>query len=264
MAILIKTDKNGTKYWEDTECPRCGGKGYISYYKYVESGRCFKCGGSGYFPHHWKEYTAEYIERKTQKELAKKIAGADKRNIQFLEKEGFDAEGNTWLVLGDTYAIKEELKVEGAFFNKELGWHFVSDKQGFELIKVNIYLLCDKTNTGDFDFYDNWEMVQKIKDIKEECKEPSTSDYQGNIGDKIEIELILVKSFSFESAFGTQNIHKFQDNEGNIYVWKTGNSLVDYVNQTVFKKGKIKGTIKAHNEYKEEKQTELTRCKVVN
>ena len=51
MRKLIKTDRNGTKYWDESNCPKCGGKGKIYYYAHVEGGICFKCGGTGVFHH---------------------------------------------------------------------------------------------------------------------------------------------------------------------------------------------------------------------
>ena len=60
-ARVIKIDKNGTKYWADERCRKCGGEGYIRGYEYIEGGICFKCGGSGKEPTYtWKEYTPEY------------------------------------------------------------------------------------------------------------------------------------------------------------------------------------------------------------
>ena len=47
MKQLLKVDKNGTKYWFDDTCPKCGGSGYISGYRMIEGGVCFKGGGNG-------------------------------------------------------------------------------------------------------------------------------------------------------------------------------------------------------------------------
>jgi predicted extracellular nuclease len=52
--------------------------------------------------------------------------------------------------------------------------------------------------------------------------------------------------------------HTFKDADGNVFTWKTQNGVGLNVGDSV----NVKGTIKAHTEYKEEKQTELTRCKV--
>jgi len=109
-------------------------------------------------------------------------------------------------------------------------------------------------------------------------KEESISDYIGTPGEKIQVELIYMNSFSYEfqySAYSTQTnfIHKFLDNNGNIFVWKTAKSIKEIVNGKNFYTKecidinighnlKLKGSIKEHNEYKGEKQTILTRCKI--
>jgi len=84
-----------------------------------------------------------------------------------------------------------------------------------------------------------------------------TSEYIGNPNEKIEIKAILQKMFSYDTKFGTTYIYKFTDENGNILVWKT--SPKDFEEE---KEYKIKGTIKEHEEYRGEKQTQLTRCKV--
>jgi len=90
-------------------------------------------------------------------------------------------------------------------------------------------------------------------------KEQSISDYVGTPGEKIQIELTYVKFFHYDTMFGTTWIHKFEDNNGNIFVWKTSKALTDIKCSDSLK---LKGSIKEHNEYKGEKQTILTRCKI--
>ena len=55
---LVRTDKNGTQYWVDDRCPKCGGTGFIQCY--YDGGICYQCGGSGYWKTSWKVYTPEY------------------------------------------------------------------------------------------------------------------------------------------------------------------------------------------------------------
>jgi hypothetical protein len=94
---------------------------------------------------------------------------------------------------------------------------------------------------------------------EKQAQQKQLSNFVGNIGDKLTKELTYVNSYSYETQYGTTWIHKFIDNDNNTYVWKTNNYLnVDQGNNV-----KIKGTIKEHNEYREEKQTILTRCKVL-
>jgi hypothetical protein len=101
----------------------------------------------------------------------------------------------------------------------------------------------------------NEKEIEKKKVIEQKQK----SCFVGNIGEKITKELIYVNSYSYETQYGTTWIHKFIDSDNNTYVWKTSNYLnVDQGNLI-----SIKGTIKDHNEYREEKQTILTRCKII-
>jgi hypothetical protein len=102
------------------------------------------------------------------------------------------------------------------------------------------------------------------------------SNYFGNIGDKIQLELTIENRFSFEVCFGYNfswmNVYKFKDNQNNTFIWKTQNVL-EYEKKTEYHtyleqyqigdKITLKGTIKEHSEYKDEKQTVLTRCKVI-
>jgi hypothetical protein len=98
------------------------------------------------------------------------------------------------------------------------------------------------------------------KERQNELKRASErkSIHIGAVGDRIEID---VKSFecvtSWETQFGYTRIYKIVDVEGNVFTWKTSNFVEGE------KVNKIKGTVKDHNEFREIKQTEITRCKVV-
>lgn len=61
---LIRVDKNGTKYWGDNTCPRCGGQGGRDEWYYTGK-TCWECGGSGVSDRMrvWKEYTPEYAAK---------------------------------------------------------------------------------------------------------------------------------------------------------------------------------------------------------
>lgn len=92
-------------------------------------------------------------------------------------------------------------------------------------------------------------------------KEKIESDYYGNIGDKINLELKFNRQFDFFSKYGTIHMYLFQNENGNSFVWKTTKDYNLDQNKNYF----VKGTIKAHNLYKEKyKQTELIRCKIEN
>ena len=110
---------------------------------------------------------------------------------------------------------------------------------------------------------------------KELAEKKARSQYFGEIGQRIEREFTLVHSHHFEvpsfAGFGMDSkyIHILQDEDGNTFTWKTTKSIYipngDYTFNVAEKGDKVtlKGTIKAHSEYKDEKQTELTRCKCI-
>lgn len=84
------------------------------------------------------------------------------------------------------------------------------------------------------------------------------SEYIGNIGDKITINVQSVKLMtSWDGQYGIIKIYKFMDKDGNVYTWKTS-KLVD----DIFVEMSIIGTVKAHTEFRGIKQTEITRCRV--
>ena len=72
LLKYIRTDKNGTKIYEDWECPRCGGQGWAGQWMYTGV-TCFRCGGSGMrsTPRIVKEYTDEYAAKLEAKRIAK-------------------------------------------------------------------------------------------------------------------------------------------------------------------------------------------------
>lgn len=85
----IGTDKNGTKYYQEDACPKCGGTGWIPFYHYVDGGRCFKCDGTGLFIHTIKEYTPEYLAKKAkeaERRAARKEAKEEARKQANLQK----------------------------------------------------------------------------------------------------------------------------------------------------------------------------------
>lgn len=92
------------------------------------------------------------------------------------------------------------------------------------------------------------------------------SQFVGSVGDKLDVELKYIGSPHFEvpsfRGYGTEMmfIHTFLDGNGNKLVWKTSKGLPEGIESDMMVK--VKGTIKDHSEYADEKQTVLTRCKV--
>lgn len=89
-------------------------------------------------------------------------------------------------------------------------------------------------------------------------KKVVTSEHVGKVGDKIEREVEFTNSFYKHNVGGGFYIYKFTDADGNIFVWMTGNS----VDADIGTKMKLRGSVKDHSEFKGEKNTILTRCKI--
>lgn len=99
--------------------------------------------------------------------------------------------------------------------------------------------------------------AEKLRRERKEADEGTASNYVGKIGDRVIFESVLSKCVtSFETQFGWMYIYKFTDKAGNVYVWKTGKDI------DCEKKLKITGTVKEHKDFRNVKQTELTRCRI--
>lgn len=88
--------------------------------------------------------------------------------------------------------------------------------------------------------------------------ERQTSNYIGNIGDRITIKNAAVNYVKrIESQFGTCYLYKIVDELKNIYIWFSSNGNCGDSDSSY-----VTGTIKAHKEFDGVKQTVLTRCKI--
>ena len=276
-AKLIRIDKNGTKYYEGRiPCDRCGGHGGAEVWKFT-GWTCYKCNGSGKIHSTWKEYTPEYeaklnanrlkrIEKKRQEEIELAKANSNKLMSEFFEKNGFNKEGTTWIVLGDTYRIKDELKSKGAKFNSLLGWHFDHMESGYPIVAVDVEEVAFRN-----DFY-RWNYKNNASEIVERIRKTvnnvvSKSEYIGEIGQKIknkEVKLISVNSYERTkySGYGFEDvyIYSFEDSDENIIVCKTTAFNRDLI-EGEGKKFNIDFEIKDHSDYKDKKQTIVKRVK---
>lgn len=178
---------------------------------------------------------------------------------EWLEANGFSEYGVTYLVLGNSYPIKDALKEEGFKFSPLLRWHYSScdfklpENCNYKELKFEDVFIWDEENRITFLKEGAREKIEEIFNPKEE----SYSSYVGEIGDRIQNVLVTVKSISgFDSAYGYKWVYTFIDKKGNLYTWFT------YSQQpfTTGIQGSLSGRIKAHVEYKGARTTQLTYC----
>lgn len=120
------------------------------------------------------------------------------------------------------------------------------------------------------------EAERRAKEEAEILAQLAISQYQSEVGKRITVKMVKHRTVSFESHFGWKtvymNIHIMKDANGNVYTWKTQNSLgyegederghYTYRGIESDEAFTIVGTVKEHKEYGGEKQTVLTRCKI--
>lgn len=261
--VLDRVDKNGTKYWRSNACPRCGGEGYVHGYEHVDGGRCFQCGGSGWHPHSWKELTPEYAAKLAERRLARWKAQAPEKNRKFLAAQGFSEDGRAWFPVGNTFEIKDQLKAAGARYSDLLGWHFDHPVDDFACFEVKIDDITYLTFDGCYDYLPQVEVMDYLRKLRDQHAPKTTSEHIANVGDSVQVTVKYVSCHTYETHFSyygeTNFIHKFVDERGNTIVWKTASFQE-------FKPGEtytIKGKVKELSEYKGDKETVLTRCKVI-
>lgn len=267
MKWLEKTDKNGTQYWGDDTCQRCGGRGGAEAWRFTGY-TCYECGGMGTSkPHFHKVYTPEYAEilRKKQEVreakrmaemTAKRTAEASEKNAKFMEN--FFGLSSVAMITENSYGITETLKEEGCHFIPKLtAW--VAKETTRQHITISIPAITLFNEYGELEFAD-YDVVKAYIDLMKLSQ--STTTYVGTVGERLTLNLTVSNVYKFVGqAYGrpwmteTTFINKMVDSEGNVFVWKTtSGSLTGNVT--------LKATVKEHTEYNGEKQTILTRCKV--
>lgn len=144
-----------------------------------------------------------------------------------------------------------------------LSWLENQEEKNDYMHNLKVVCLLDYTTYWRFgllvSLFPTWNRnLEKI----EKAKTEKSSDFVGKIGDKITIDVDMVKCVtSWTSFFGYSEretyIYKIVGKDGNIYTWKTA-TWIDEEKCPV----EIKGTVKDHKIYRDVKQTEITRCKV--
>ena len=109
----------------------------------------------------------------------------------------------------------------------------------------------------------NRELERKIK-IEKKRKEGSKSNFVGQVKNRITVNVDRWKVLtSWESCYGYNNyvttyLYQFVDTDDNIFTWKTQKYFEDGIEIKT-----LVGTVKKHTDYHGTKQTELTRCKIM-
>lgn len=270
---LVKTDKNGTRYYEGSQkCWKCDGSGHISYFNFYCQGVCFACNGSGVNPCKVKIMTDEHYQKLEDKRIAKQNKAIEERkahaselNAEFFKREGFNSEGKIWAVVKTGFVPKEfqeEMLSKGA---KKHGWNiYLFSEPQAGAIELDATECCDTDMYSVYNDFKRGYMNQLIADAEEAERKAKAekSSYFGNVGDKVDgLEVTFKNEFFYETQFGGMCIYIFEDADGHQFKWSTSTGFSTSLEREAVIR--IKGTIKEHSEYNGIKQTVLTRCKLV-
>lgn len=272
---LIRTDKNGTQYYESSDCPRCGGTGFIQYYGHVEGGVCFKCQGSGFSGiRHWKVYTPEHAAELEQR----KEDRFHMRLPEFYKNLGLTEDGRCYMVMANTWNRKDEIKAEGGRWNGTW-WYLDHPSEEWDTIEVDAKeYLSEFVGSNKVEWCKDWERKTLIDGIRSKRRAAANasvvSEFFGEPGQRFDAEVTLARWFSFDWDGETLYGYKFTDDTNHHFVWVTssdpwhmfgandedyGNR--DWANGKVGQKLSIRATVKGHQERDGIKETKVNRCK---
>lgn len=169
------------------------------------------------------------------------------------------SKGYITIFKGDTYPLLDWFRAERACrYHNFWGWYVTSEDELPQTIPAGItpiQLKWEDVAIVDDDCLKSETLVRQAVDAL--IYEPSVSQYQGEVGDRLDRTLTVKKVTQLENYFGTSTFYLFEDESGNEYCWTTAARQLE-LGETY----EVRGTVKAHQVYKGKNQTVLTRCKV--
>ena len=274
-------EKNGKMYVSARcKCDRCTKGVYVTRVENGQpiphpafSGICLKCGGSGFITKEVRLYTDKEFEqmekasikaaekREAAREQKMKAEYANKR-AKWLEENCFNENLTTFVYFpADSFEVKDSLKDAGFRFSKILLWHIANIPEGYEdkVVEISLDQVAEIGAWGE-GFY-RPDARTFVDDILKNCRpvEESTSEWLFEEKERFYDYAVVLKSVrGMETRYGYTTLIKFEDEYGNILDWWTSTDVKAEVGNRVL----LTGTVKSHNEYKGNKTTVVTRCKI--
>ena len=265
--------KNGKLYIKVKDiCDRCGGTGRLNHFGHIDSGMCYKCRGGGWWSQDVRAYSQkeyEALERRNQRAAEKKAQELEekKKNAQakWFEANGFNEDGTTYMLIGNTYSIKDELKAKGWKFSNvvaKFGWHGsqpITDYPEFPLISINFDDIARWNYESMYPEY-KAEAGDIIRILIQQAFPPAKTSFLGKVGERLrDIKVTYISCYGYDTRFGYSQSFRFETEDGDIIRWVTGTPQKLEVGDKIC----LTGTVKEHKTYNGENITVLTRCKIV-
>lgn len=165
--------------------------------------------------------------------------------------------GYITIFAGDTYAALEWFRMSIARFHKLFGWYIVSTDELPQDIPSCVepkQLLWTKVAKDDNTLLPDSAVLAAVNEL---IYPPSTSQFVGKEGERIERTLAVKRTIPLEGDYSPSTMHIMVDEEGNEFVWVTSARTLEQ--GMIYN---VRGTIKAHKVYQNTRQNYLTRCYV--
>lgn len=204
-----------------------------------------------------------YNEKEYARMYPDEVNTASKENDPYFKTQkeilGFN-KGYITIFRGNTFEDKEYFKLSSARYTRLWGWYFVSDEPIPDDIPEDVEAITLPWElVGNEDGSLKTESVV-IAAVESLIYEPDESEYQGEVGDKIEVIVTVEKAIPIDGYYGPSTLYSMKDENKNVYIWITTSVKTHLEEKCSYK---IKGIVKEHKQYKAQKQTILTRCAVI-
>ena len=229
-----------------------------SYQSLEVVGDVYTSKGRQYIQVRTKSGTIKAVRWYTEKEYAKMYPDEEpkmKETKSQKEVLGF-TNGYITIFKGDTFNNQDYFRMSSARYARTWGWYFISTEpipedipEGVEAVRLPWDIIGKEDGTLKSDT----EIAAAVESL---LYDPDASEYQGEIGEKLELVLTVEKAFALDGYYGPQTLHTMRDYDGNCYVWITAAKSWE-----VGTEHHICGTVKDHKQYKGVRQTVLTRCR---
>lgn len=175
------------------------------------------------------------------------------------ETLGFE-KGYITIFKGNTYEDKEYFQMSTARYNRWWGWYFISTDElpndipeDVEPITLPWEIVGNENGT----LKNEDEVIAAVESL---IYDPDISEYQGKIGERLELFLTVEKTITLDSYYGQSILYTMRDNNQNIFIWITASKTIHLEENNIYH---LRGTVKEHKKYKNQKQTVLSRCALV-
>lgn len=228
-----------------------------SFQKLEQIGDIYQVKGKNYIQIKTKTGTIKAVRAYTEKEYARMYPSESQFKETKTQKEvlGFQ-KGYITIFKGNTYEDKDYFKLSSARYARLWGWYFISTEDLPNDLPEDVEPLrlpWECVGKEDGTLKTDAEIAAAVESL---LYDDDISEYQGEIGDKLELVLTVEKAIAFDGYYGPQTCHTMRDSLGNCYVWITAAKSWD-----VGTEHHIVGIVKDHKQYKGARQTILTRCR---